>query len=51
MSELFNLQISPKAESSLRLLKDFMEKEVLPLEEDFHRSINLEDIWTLSDSK
>jgi acyl-CoA dehydrogenase len=51
MSELFNLQISPKAESSLQLLKDFMEKEVLPLEEDFHRSVNLEDIWTLSDSQ
>ena len=51
MSELFNLQISPNAESSLQLLKDFMKKEVLPSEEDFHRSINLEDMWTLSDSQ
>lgn len=51
MSELFNLKISSKSEPYLEALKDFMKIEVLPLEEEFHKSANKDDIWVLSESQ
>ena len=49
MSELFNLQLSDEFVPTLELVKRFIEKEITPLEEEFHHSPNKDDIWTLSD--
>lgn len=51
MSNLFNLQISSKAQPYLEALKDFMKIEVLSLEEEFNKSVNTSDIWALSESQ
>ena len=49
MSELFNLQLSDEFVPTLELVKRFIEKEIVPLEEEFHHTPNQDDIWTLSD--
>ena len=49
MSELFNLQLSDEFVPTLELVKRFIEKEIAPLEEEFHHTPNKDDIWTLSD--
>ncbi len=47
--DLYNLQISEKFLPILELVKNFIKDEITPVEEEFHRSANKDDIWTLSE--
>ncbi len=47
--ELFNLQISDSFVEVLQQVKTFIEKEITPLEEEFHHSARKDDIWSLSE--
>ena len=47
--KLYNLQISDKFVPVLESVQSFIALEIAPLEEEFHRSANKRDIWTLSE--
>ena len=49
MSELFNLQLSDEMVPVLEMVKAFIANDIEPLEPEFHRAQNRDDIWTLSD--
>lgn len=45
---LFDLRLSDEFKPTLELVKDFIAKEILPLEEEFHATPNTDNIWELS---
>ena len=48
-NELFDLRLSEKFEPTLELVKQFIADEIIPLEDEFHKNHNVDDIWRFSE--